>query len=114
MRQHKHRRILKSGIRCLANEEDREHMDTDIRQRLRQFLSENLIKEQTGKTVEDNDSFFEKNVIDSTGVLELVLFLEQTFGFVVEDEEIVPENLDSINRLAAFVQSKLPGPGVQG
>ncbi len=89
-------------------------MDTDIRQRLRQFLSENLIKEQTGKTVEDSDSFFEKNVIDSTGVLELVLFLEQTFGFVVEDEEIVPENLDSINRLAAFVQSKLPGPGVQG
>ena len=79
-----------------------------IKKNVRQFLSENLIREQSGKTLEEDDSFFESDIIDSTGVLELVLFIEQTFGFPVEDEEIVPENLDSVNRLVAYIQSKLP------
>ena len=81
--------------------------NANIKQHLRQFLAETLVKGQTGDSIKDDDSFFEKEVIDSTGVLELVLFMEQTFGFTVEDEEIVPENLDSINRVVAYVQSKL-------
>jgi acyl carrier protein len=81
--------------------------DAFIKSKIKKFLSESLIKEPTGSPLKDDDSFFEKEVIDSTGVLELVLFIEQTFGFAVEDEEIVPENLDSINQLIAYVRSKL-------
>ena len=87
-------------------------MDSDgIKTSLRQFIKDNFIKGQTDKTVGDDDSFFEKEIIDSTGVLELVLFLEQTFGFPVEDEEIIPENLDSMNRLVGYVRSKLAESG---
>ncbi len=86
---------------------------SSIKRQLRKFIDENLIKDQKDKVVDDNDSFFEKNVIDSTGVLELVLFLEQTFGFAVEDEEIVPENLDSIKSLLAYVQLKLEQAGTR-
>jgi acyl carrier protein len=89
-------------------EERREHMDIATVQRsLRQFVADNLIEGRTDVVVEDDESFFEKGVIDSTGVLELVLFIEQTYGFAVLDEEIVPENLDSFNRIVAYIQSKL-------
>jgi acyl carrier protein len=84
-----------------------------IKQHLRKFLAETLVKEQTGDSIQDSDSFLENEMIDSTGVLELVLFIEETFGFAVEDEEIVPENLDSINRVIAYVQSRLTKSGAK-
>jgi len=77
-----------------------------IKEKLQQFISDTFIKGKTGTKLIDSDSFFENDIIDSTGVLELVLFIEQTFGFRVEDEEIIPENLDSINRLVTYVNSK--------
>jgi acyl carrier protein len=55
----------------------------------------------------DDDSFQEKGIIDSTGVLELVSFLEKHYGVRIEDDELVPENLDSINRLLRFLGEKL-------
>jgi acyl carrier protein len=82
---------------------------TDIKNTLNQYISDTFIKSQTNKNLTDTDSFFENDIIDSTGVLELVLFLEETFHFRVEDEEIIPENLDSICRLIAYVQSKTTG-----
>jgi acyl carrier protein len=81
--------------------------DAVIKQKLQHFISDTFIKGQTNTKLIDSDSFFENDIIDSTGVLELVLFIEETFGFRVEDEEIIPENLDSINRLVAYVNSKL-------
>jgi len=54
----------------------------------------------------DDDSFLEKGIIDSTGVLELVAFIEENFGIKVEDEELIPENLDSIDNLVTFINSK--------
>jgi acyl carrier protein len=54
----------------------------------------------------DGDSLIDAGLIDSTGVLELVGFLEQEFGIDVADEDLVPENLDSIARLAAFIDRK--------
>jgi acyl carrier protein len=56
----------------------------------------------------DDDSFLEMGLIDSTGVLELVSYLEETHGVKVEDEELVPDNLDSINRIVRFIESKQP------
>jgi acyl carrier protein len=61
--------------------------------------------------LKDDQSLLDAGVIDSTGVLDLIGFLEQEFGIKVADEELVPENLDSIARLSAFVGRKLAAPG---
>ena len=55
----------------------------------------------------DDESMLEKGIIDSTGVLELVAFIESTFEIKVEDEELIPENLDSIKNIVSFLERKL-------
>ena len=72
---------------------------------LREFIRENFLFGQE-TPVSDDDSFLELGIIDSTGVLELVAFLEQEYRIRIADEELVPENLDSINRLLRFLEAK--------
>ena len=79
-----------------------------IQQELTQFIVENFLF-GTPPTFSNDDSFLEKGILDSTGVLELIFFLEKTYGFKVEDSELIPENLDSINNLGEFVQRKTLG-----
>lgn len=79
----------------------------DNRQIIRGFIRENFLKESPPKNFHDGISFIDGGIIDSVGVLELVAFLEETFGFRVEDEELVPENLDSVDKLVAYVDLKL-------
>jgi acyl carrier protein len=55
----------------------------------------------------EEDSLLEKGIIDSTGVLELVAFIEETYSFKINDEELAPENLDSIKNISQFIQNKL-------
>jgi len=62
-----------------------------------------------GDDLGDEDSFLDHGILDSTGVLELVTFLEETFDIIIEDEELVPENLDSVTNLVAFIQLKQLG-----
>jgi acyl carrier protein len=81
--------------------------DADIKEKIREFIANYFLTGEESKTVDNDDSFLEKEIIDSTGVLELVAFLEETFSFRVEDEEIIPANLDSINKLVVYVRSKL-------
>lgn len=81
------------------------------KQDLRQYIVDTFIRGRSNSTFSDKDSFFEKEIIDSTGVLELVLFLEQTYDIRVEDEEIIPENLDSINNLVSYLQKKVKKAG---
>ena len=72
---------------------------------IRQFIIENyLFGNADGLT--ENTSFLEEGIIDSTGVLELVTFLEQTFSIQINDEELIPENLDSLNKIFIFLKSK--------
>lgn len=78
-----------------------------IAQQIRQFVSENFLFGQSADQLKDGDSFLDNGIIDSTGVLELVTFLEETFPVKIEDEELVPDNLDSINSLVRFLESKL-------
>ncbi len=78
----------------------------DIREKLVQFFEENFMVE-LDENFSDDDSFLENGILDSTGVLELVTFLEENFTIKVEDDEIVPENLDSINNLKQYLESKL-------
>ena len=57
----------------------------------------------------DDTSFLEEGIVDSTGILELVAFLEETFGVVVEDDELIPDNMDSIRRIDGYLTKKLSG-----
>ena len=75
--------------------------------RIRQFVLENFVFEDNSSDLQDSDSFLENGIIDSTGVLELVLFVEETFGIDVADEEVVPENFDSVKALGAYVSRKI-------
>jgi len=74
----------------------------DIKDEIRGFIIESfLFGQDDGLT--DTDSFLERGIVDSTGVLDLVAHLEEEYGVVVADEEMLPENLDSVEAIAAFV-----------
>lgn len=73
---------------------------------IRSFIFENFLFDADDSMLNNNDSFLEKGIIDSTGVLELVEWLEEEFGIQIADEELIPENLDSVDLLAAFVARK--------
>lgn len=78
---------------------------TDIEREIRTFLVNNYLFGRN-EALKDDESLLD-NVIDSTGVLELVVFLQDSFAIVVEDDEVIPENLQSVKTVAAFVERKL-------
>jgi acyl carrier protein len=79
----------------------------DIKKTISTFILDYFLSGDESRTVADDDSFIDKGIIDSTGVLELVAFIEETFDIRIEDEELIPENLDSVNRLITYIQLKL-------
>lgn len=81
-------------------------MHHDISGALRRFIGENFMFQEDLQSLSDDASFLQNGIIDSTGVLELVCFLENTFGIEVADEEMLPENLDSIRAVSAYVTRK--------
>ena len=81
-------------------------MNRVIDEQLRSFIYSNFLLGQDF-VLSGSDSFLEKGVIDSMGVLELIAFLQETFGITVEDEELTPDNLDSFNNLAVYIAHKL-------
>lgn len=74
----------------------------DTKQQVRAFITSNFYVADPA-TLADDASLLDQGIIDSTGVLEIIMFLEDTFGFKVADSEMVPENLDSIDNIASFV-----------
>jgi acyl carrier protein len=80
-----------------------------IIEEIRRFIVDNFLFGQTSAVPDDDASLLENGVIDSTGVLELVSFLEENFQVQVEDAELVPENLDSLRCLSDFVRRKQAG-----
>jgi acyl carrier protein len=72
---------------------------------VRSYIRDNFLFTDNGN-LEDDTSFLQEGIVDSTGVLELVMFVEETFDIAVEDEEVVPENFDSVAQLARYVRSK--------
>jgi acyl carrier protein len=73
---------------------------------VRRYIAENFMFTDDGSSLPDDASFLEEGIVDSTGVLELVMFVEQGFNIVVSDDEIVPQNFDSINQLATYIRRK--------
>lgn len=76
---------------------------------MRTFIVDNFLFGQQDAPLANDESFLEAGIIDSTGVLELVAFLEQKYGISVEDEDLMPANLDSVERLVQFVERKMNG-----
>lgn len=81
-----------------------------IRQTLRTFIIESFLFGRSDQRLSDDDSLIENGIIDSTGVLMLVSFIECDLGVHVEDDEVVPDNLDSVEKLTRFVSRKLGLP----
>jgi len=73
---------------------------------IRRYILENFLFTDDEGRLRDDASFLEEGIVDSTGVLELVMFVEETFGITVDDEEILPENFDSVAQLAGYVRQK--------
>jgi len=82
-------------------------MDADeIQKRIREFIVETFMFGEDAEDLKDDESFLESGLIDSTGILELIQYLEETFEIEIEDEEMIPENLDAVDRASHFVARK--------
>ena len=78
----------------------------DIKTKVREYIVENFLFGDADPLADDGMSLLDGGIIDSVGVMELVAFLEQDFELSIEDEELVPENLDSVNNLCNFISRK--------
>ena len=79
----------------------------EIERELRNFVIDNFLFGQADETFSNDDSFLEKGLIDSMGILTLVDFVKDKYTIVIEDDELIPENWDSVHRITRFVDNKL-------
>ena len=80
----------------------------DVMHEIRSYICGTMLVGLSDNTIEPDESLVERGVVDSTGVLELVEFLQERFGIEVHDQEITTENLDTLNAMTSYVQRKLP------
>jgi acyl carrier protein len=80
---------------------------------IRAFIVNNFLFGQEGSSFADDQSFLETGIIDSTGLLELVAFIEQRYGIAIADQELIPQNLDSLSNISRFVARKLETVGAK-
>lgn len=78
---------------------------SDVKGKIRTFIIENYLFGDDGG-LEESTSFLDEGIVDSTGILELIEFISEEFSITVEDDELVPENLDSISNVTAFIGRK--------
>ena len=90
-------------------EDVKETSPVDIKEKVKTYIIENFLLGNVSDALTDDDSFLEKGIIDSTGILELVSFVQETFNIKIDDMELVPDNLDSLNNLEAFITKKKQG-----
>ncbi len=74
-----------------------------VESRVRSYILENLLFSSDGSELPNDTSLLDLGIIDSTGVLELVTFLEETFGVKIQDSEMLPENFDTVDNIVGFV-----------
>lgn len=78
----------------------------ELHSKIRAFVVDNFLFGEAGD-LENEASLLDEGIIDSTGILELVAFLEEQFNVHIEDEEMIPENLDSIDHISEFIKRKI-------
>ena len=77
-----------------------------VEQKIRDYILDNYLFTDDQSALSNEDSFLDKGIIDSTGIMEVIFFLEEEFGIQVDDEEMVPENLDSVKNIVTYVERK--------
>lgn len=77
-----------------------------VKSTLRNYVLENYLFTDDQHALADDDSFLDKSIVDSTGIMEIIFFIEEEYNLKVTDEEMIPENLDSINNLVAYISKK--------
>jgi acyl carrier protein len=75
-------------------------------EKIRGFILENYLFTDDQSELNNDDSFLDQGILDSTGILEIIFFIEDEFGIKIKDDEMVPDNLDSVNRIIAFIERK--------
>lgn len=81
----------------------------NVEELIRQYIAQNILFSNNGYPYPDDASFLDEGIIDSMNVLELVAFVEEKFGITVQDQDIVPDNFDSVSKLAAYVRRQAAG-----
>jgi acyl carrier protein len=79
----------------------------EIKTQIRSYIAQNILFNDNGFKYEDDDSFLEEGIVDSLGIMELVLFIEETFGLSIDDRDLTPDNFDSVNKMAHYIQNRL-------
>ena len=79
----------------------------NFEQNIKNFIIESFIIDRNQNQLDNDQSFLESGIIDSTGILELVSFIEEHYEIKIEDEELIPDNLDSVSRVVKFINKKL-------
>ena len=77
-----------------------------IKEPIREYIIQNFLFGDTETVFSDSDSFMENGILDSTGILDIILFIENTYNIKIDDDEIVPDNLDSLDNLEKFITMK--------
>lgn len=78
----------------------------NLKEIIMNFIKENFIEGRSEIILKEDQSLLDSGIIDSTGILELVMFIEEKFSITIDDEELIPENLDSINNIVNFLKQK--------
>jgi acyl carrier protein len=84
-----------------------EEITVEIESDIRTFIAKNLLYSGDGFRYSDDISFLEEGIVDSIGVMELVAFVEEKYKFRVNDQDVTPDNFDSVNRLASYIRRNL-------
>lgn len=74
-------------------------------EKVKEFIIHNFLFGDAGR-IKNDTSFLDSGIIDSTGILEVITFIEETFGIKINDDELLPENLDSIDNISSFINRK--------
>lgn len=82
------------------------HPQQQLRQQLRQFILENYLFTDDDAALQDDASFLDNGILDSMGILELIDYLDENLSIKVEGDELIPDNLDSIDSLIRFISTK--------
>lgn len=80
--------------------------EKEIREQVKNFIVTNFFLDLNTIELNDDSSFLDNGYVDSTGMLEVIGFLEETYGISIADDEMVPENLDSLSNIGAYVTRK--------